>query len=286
MILITGATGRTGGAAAKELARRGIPVRALVRNEAKAAPLAAAGVELVIGDANEPTALQTALRGVGKVAVIFPNGEQQLALEKRVVDVAVESGVQHILKISSMESLPDARNATHRVHWDAEEYIRASGKPWTMVRPSFYMQNFFSNAATIKAEGKFYYPFGERGAAALSDSRDAGFFAAHCLATTGHENKSYDITSGDQLNFHEIAAVFTQELGRKIEYVPQDPADYRAYLGKFIKSQWHLDSVCGIFAEIAAGYVVETTDTFAAVTGRAPTSLAEFIRQHRQVFTP
>jgi len=80
--------------------------------------------------------------------------------------------------------------------------------------------------------------------------------------------------------------VFTQELGRKIEYVPQDPADYRAYLGKFIKSQWHLDSVCGIFAEIAAGYVVETTDTFAAVTGRAPTSLAEFIRQHRQVFTP
>ena len=131
MILITGATGRTGGAAAKELARRGIPVRALVRNEAKAAPLAAAGVELVIGDANEPTALQTALRGVSKVAVIFPNGEQQLALEKRVVDVAVESGVQHILKISSMESLPDARNATHRVHWDAEEYIRASGKPWT-----------------------------------------------------------------------------------------------------------------------------------------------------------
>ena len=97
MILITGATGRTGGAAAKELARRGIPVRALVRNEAKAAPLAAAGVELVIGDANEPTALQTALRGVSKVAVIFPNGEQQLALEKRVVDVAVESGVQRVV---------------------------------------------------------------------------------------------------------------------------------------------------------------------------------------------
>jgi uncharacterized protein YbjT (DUF2867 family) len=153
-----------------------------------------------------------------------------------------------------------------------------------MVRPSFYLQNFLSNAATIKAEGKFYYPFGDKGAAVLTDSRDAGFFVAHVLSTPGHANKSYDITSHELLSFHQIAAVFTQELGRRIEYVPQDPAAYKAFLGRFVTSQWHLDAVCDIFAEISHGYVSRTTNTFAEVTGREPISLAQFIREHIQVF--
>jgi uncharacterized protein YbjT (DUF2867 family) len=286
MILITGATGRTGSHAARELVARGLGVRALVRNKDKAAPLAALGVELAFGDAGDADTLRAAMRGVSKVAVILPNGENQLTMEKRIVDVAVECGAQHILKISSMESLPTAKIGTHRMHWDSEEYIRSKGVAWTMVRPSFFMQNFLANAATIKSQNQFFYPCGERGAAAMADSRDAGFFAAHCLATSGHENKSYDITSPDQLSFHEAAKVFSRELGRPIAYVPQDPAEYKAYLGKFLASKWHLEAVCDIFAEIAAGYVVGTTSTFKEITGRTPRDLAGFVREMRAVFTP
>ncbi|MFM8845945.1 MAG: hypothetical protein ACKOGN_08615, partial [Gammaproteobacteria bacterium] len=143
-----------------------------------------------------------------------------------------------------------------------------------------------ANAETIKSQKQFFYPCGERGAAAMADSRDAGFFAAHCLATSGHENKSYDITSPDQLSFHEAAKVFSRELGRPIAYVPQDPAEYKAYLGKFLASKWHLEAVCDIFAEIAAGYVVGTTSTFKEITGRTPRDLAGFVREMRAVFTP
>jgi uncharacterized protein YbjT (DUF2867 family) len=172
------------------------------------------------------------------------------------------------------------------MHWDSETHIRASGVPWTMVRPSFYMQNFLANAYTIKTEGRFHYPFGDTGAATFSDSRDAGAFAAHCLATEGHEGRSYDVTSPDKLSFHEVAATFSRELDRKVEYVPQDPAAYKTHLGKFLASRWHLDAVCDIFAEIAAGYVVDPTDTFQRVMGRPATTLAQFIREHRAVFTP
>lgn len=286
MILITGATGRTGNQAARELAARGAPVRALVRNKDKAAALAAAGVELATGDAGDIESLRAAMRGISKIAIILPNGEKQLMLEKQLADVAVECGATHILKISSMESLPDARIATHRMHWDSEQHIRSTGVAWTMVRPSFYMQNFFANAATIKAQGKFFYPFGDKGAAAMTDSRDAGYFAAHCLSSPGHENRSYDITSPDKLTFHQAAAVFSRELGRSIEYVPQDPAEYKAFLGRFLASKWHLDAVCDIFAEIASGYVVETTGTFKEITGREPRTLTDFIRDHRALFTP
>ncbi len=284
MILITGATGRTGTEAARQLAAKGVKVRALVRKPEKAVALQAAGVDLALGDASDAVAVRAALAGVEKVAIIFPNGEKQLSLEKQVTDLAVEAGVQHIVKVSSMESHANASNPVHRTHWDSEEHIRHSGKAWTMVRPSFYFQNFLMNAATIKADGKFYYPFGPDGAAVFADSRDAGFFVAHVLTTPGHANKSYDITSPDKLSFREVGEVFSRELGRKIEYVPSDPVAYKANLGKFLP-KWHADAVCDIFAEIARGYVVDPTDTFRQVTGREPTTLVQFIQQHRAAFT-
>ncbi len=284
MILITGATGRTGKEAATLLAAKGVKVRALVRNPDKAASLKAAGVELAVGDASDATAVRAALQGVEKIAVILPNGEKQLAMEKHLTDLAAAAGVRHILKVSSVESVAGAPNPVHRTHWDSEQYIRASGKPWTMVRPSFYLQNFLGNAATIKAENKFYYPFGDNGGAVMTDSRDVGYFIAHVFTTPGHENKSYDITSHDRMNFHEAAAVISKELGRKIDYVPQDPAAYKAFLGRFVTSPWHLDAVCDIFAEISRGYLAHTTTTFKEVTGREPIGLAQFIREHAAAF--
>lgn len=284
MILITGATGRTGSVAAKELARRGLPVRALTRNADKASQLATAGVDVAIGDAGDSSAVRSALKGVDKLAIILPNGEAQLNLEKQLADQAVEAGVKHIVKVSSMESAAGARNPVHQAHWASEENIRSKGVAWTMVRPSFYMQNFLGGAATIKAEGKFYFPFGDKGATVLSDARDVGTFVAEMLSSTGHENRSYDVTSGDLLSFRQIGELFSEILGRPISYVAQDPATYREKLSKFVTSQWHLDAVCGIFAEIAAGYVANTSDTFARVMGREPTSLRQFIREHIAIY--
>ena len=284
MILITGATGRTGSQAAKLLVAKGQKVRALVRNPEKAAALQAVGVELAVGDAGDAAAVRAALQGVEKIAIILPNGEKQLEYEKQLASLAAEAGVKHILKVSSMESHAGAPNPTHAAHWDSELHIKSLGVPWTMVRPSFYMQNFLSNAATIKAENKFYYPFGENGGAVMMDARDVGFFIAHVFTTPGHENQSYDITSGDRLTMRQAAEVISRALGRKVEYVPQDPAAFRAHLGRFIKSQWHLDAVCDIFREIANGYMTHTTTTFKDVTGREPVSLEAFIRDHAAAF--
>ena len=285
MILITGATGRTGSNAAKDLAKRGILVRALVRNADKAASLKAAGVELALGDAGDASAVRAALKGVTKIAIILPNGERQLTLEKQLADLAAEARVQQILKVSSMESVAGAHNPVHRAHWDSEEHIRALGIAWTMVRPSFYMQNFLGSAATIKAEGKFYFPFGENGAAVLTDSRDIGAFVAQVLSSSGHENRSYDVTGPDSLTFKQVGELFTEVLGKPVSYVAQDPVAYKAYLSKFVTSKWHLDAVCDIFAEVAAGYLSHTTDTFARIMGRPAMTLRKFIEEHRALYS-
>ena len=286
MILLTGITGNIGGATARALLARGVRFRALVRDTQKAAAWAERGVELVVGNLEDAASITRALAGIDRALLVLPNGEPQEQLELAFIRTAREAGLPWLLKLSSPEAVRGTTSPIPLAHLAAEDALKASGMKWTLLRPSFYMQNFLSNAAIIKAEGKFYYPFGDKGAAALTDSRDAGFFAAHCLATTGHENKSYDVTSPDKLSFHEIAAVFSRELGRQIDYVPQDPAAYKAYLGKFLASRWHLDAVCDIFAEVAAGYVVEPTNVFKQITGRDPVTLAQFVRDYRAVFTP
>ncbi len=284
MIVVTGATGRTGASAALELAARKIPVRALVRNAEKAAKLQAAGVQLALGDVDDPQALAAAMQGASRVLVCLPNGEPQLRREKAIADAAVAAGAKHIVKISSVEAHAHMKNPVHQTHWQSEEHIRSKGVAWTMVRPTFYMQNFLGSGATIKSESKFYFPFGDKGMAALIDSRDAGWFAGHVLATDGHANQSYDITSRDKMSFHQVAEVFSRVLGRTISYVPQDPVAYKAFLGKFVTSQWHLDAVCNIFAEIANGYSVPVTDTFKQVSGREPLSLEGFVREFLPVY--
>ena len=127
MILLTGVTGKIGGETAKQLIDKGASLRALVRDEAKAADLKAAGVELVVGDMADADTVKQGLDGAEKAFLLLPNGEHQLAHEKQFTDLAVAAGVKHLVKMSSMEAVADAETPIPLAHWASEEYIRASG---------------------------------------------------------------------------------------------------------------------------------------------------------------
>jgi uncharacterized protein YbjT (DUF2867 family) len=283
MILLTGATGKTGGAVARALAAQGLPVRALVRNPAKAAALAEAGIQLVVGDLADAATVRVALDGVQKALLLLPNGREQLDLERQFVDLARASGVRHVVKISSMEALPEAVSPIPRVHYASEQHIKGSGMDWTMIRPNFYMQNFLGSAATIRSQGRIYLPLG-KGVAPLTDTRDVAAVIAHVLATSSHAGQSYEITGPELLDFAQAARIIGETLGRPVEYVDMDPAEYRKVLAPYVSSEWHLDAVMELFAEIAAGQPVYVTDTFRTVVGREPTSLSQFVRDHAAVF--
>ncbi len=108
MILITGATGKTGYEVAKSLAELSIPFKALIRNSTKASQMTELGGQPIIGSIEDDELLNQALEGVDKTLLLLPNSEQQLSLEKRFVDAAVKTGVKHVVKMSSMEALPEA----------------------------------------------------------------------------------------------------------------------------------------------------------------------------------
>jgi uncharacterized protein YbjT (DUF2867 family) len=284
MILLTGATGKTGGAVADELIKRGVSLRALVRDADKAVALQEAGVELIVGDAGDRDAVAKALEGVEKATLILPNSQEQQDMEMQFVDLAVAAGVKHLVKLSSFEAVAEATCPIPALHYAVEQRIRASGLGWTMIRPNFFMQNLFANSFTIKSEGKFYMPMGD-GVTVMIDCRDIGAAFAEVLVGTGHEGQSYEISGPEVMTFHDVAEQFSEVLGKQVEYVNQDPAVYREMITPFLTSEWHANSIMQLFGEIADGVrPPNVTDTFSKLVGREPISFRQFVRDYIGIF--
>ena len=283
MILITGATGKTGSATAKSLGEKGETFRALIRNEEKKEGLESLGGEVVIGSIENTEVVNQSMQGVTTVLVLLPNSESQLALEKKLVDSAKQAGVERIVKMSSIEATPDATSPIPKLHLESEEYIKQSGLAWTMIKPNFYMQNLLASAGTIKEQGKIFLPMGD-GKTGMIDTTDVGKVLAKVLSEDGHESMNHEITGPEILSFYEVAEIFSQVLGKQVDYVDVPMDAYKETLGQFLTNQWHLDAVIDLFKGIAEGGIEDKTDTFNELMGETPKSLSQFLAENSFIF--
>lgn len=285
MILITGATGKTGGEVARQLAAAKLPFRALVRNVEKGRAVKALGAKIIVGDMADKATLQRAMEGVDKAFLVLSNDEEQLVLEKQFTDAAVAAHVGHLVYLSSLESVPESKNPITQNHVASENYIRESGLTWTMIRPTFFMQMFEGMAPRIKETGKIVMPAGN-GTVSTTDLRDVGEVIVDVLTNNSgdHANQSYDLTGPELLTFAEIADKFSTVLGRRIEYVDQPMDAFEQVLRSINLPEWRVDAVCKELEAIAAGVVDHTTDTIETLLGRPATSLTRFIEDHRKLF--
>ncbi|MDH3511267.1 MAG: SDR family oxidoreductase [Gammaproteobacteria bacterium] len=283
MILITGSTGKTGGEVARQLAAAAVPFRALVRNPDKAAEISALGAELIVGDIADQAFLSTALQGIEKAFLVLPNDEQQLVLEKNFTAACAATGVQHLVYLSSLESVPESKNPITQNHVAAENYIRESGMAWTIMRPTFFNQNFETYAPRIREAGQIVMPVGS-GTVSATDLRDVGAVIREVLTKPGHENKSYDLTGPELLTFAEIAERFSKVLGTPVEYIDQPMEEFAELLRTIGLSEWRVDAVCRELEAIGAGVVDHTTDTIEELLGRPPISLEQYISDHIHLY--
>lgn len=283
MILLTGITGNNGGATATALLKKGIKFRALVRDLNKAAEWADKGVELVQGDLEDPASVTAALEGIDRAVLILPNGEDQQRLELSFIETAQAAGLPWIIKLSSPEAIRGTTSPIPLAHIAAEDAIMASGMNWTFIRPSFFMANLRGVIQPAKETGKLSWPMGD-GTVALTDTADAGEFIAHVLTddnSAQHYGQCYDITGPDPvLNFHDIARIVGEVIGRDVEYEDCDPDAFQEAIRPFHRNQWHSDAVAYLFAEIANGETPGIkTSTFQDMMGRPGTSFKEFLQK-------
>ncbi|WP_097947173.1 NmrA family NAD(P)-binding protein [Streptomyces sp. ms115] len=214
MILVTGATGAVGREVAGLLAAAG-PVRILARRPERLT-VRGDGVEVVEGAYGDRPALDRALEGVSSVFLVTNSPTDPD--DERVAGAAAAAGVRHLVKLSMMAvEEPGADDFITRWQRRNEETIRASGVPWTFVRPRTFMSNTLSWAPGIRSAGVVRALYGDAPVACV-DPRDVAAVAVAVLTGAGHEGRTYAVSGPEAITAREQTAQLSRVLGRPVRF--------------------------------------------------------------------
>jgi uncharacterized protein YbjT (DUF2867 family) len=280
MILVTGATGKVGSEAVRLLRQQDQPVRAMVRNPGKAAPLAAAGAELARADFGDPGAIDAALAGVDTVILVSPGVPAQ---ELNVVAGAVRQGVKYVIKVTSNASL-DSPIARRRAQAEIEAGLAASGLAHTLLRANAFMQNTLALAPAIKRTGGFGSSAGA-GRVGMVDARDIAAVAAG-IATgpAAHAGRTYWLTGPALITYAGVAAVLSGVLGRPVAYHPVSFEADRAAMIRAGVPEPVAQMNAQAFSLIAEGDAAWLSEDIPSLLGRPARSFAQFAADHAAAF--
>jgi NAD(P)H dehydrogenase (quinone) len=151
-ILVTGATGATGGSAITKLLELKIPVRALVhKTDARSEQLRASGVDIVQGDLSDFEAVNEALKGITAAYFVFPiQVPGILEATAFFAQAAIEQGVSAIVNMSQISARRTAKSHAAQNHWIAERLLDRSGIPVTHLRPTLFAEWLMYLSQTIR----------------------------------------------------------------------------------------------------------------------------------------
>jgi len=288
-ILVTGARGATGGATARQLLDRGVPVRAFVhRRDDKAEELASLGADIVVGDFHDLGSLREAMAGVKRAFFVHPWVARVLEATTNFALIAREVGLEVTVNMSQIIVREGHASPATREHWLGEHVLDWAGVGATHIRPTLFADNLLRlAAATVAAEGKIYLPFGEGRHAPIA-SEDIASVVVGILADPElrHVGKAYAVTGVTEMSMTEIAETFGRVLGKTVEYVDIPTEAWLEQLSKdpsmnphFLK---HLERVAW---DTSNGFFGGVTDAVEKVGGRTPKSLETFVRENIAAFS-
>jgi uncharacterized protein YbjT (DUF2867 family) len=282
-VLVTGATGTVGRHVVGELRRRGVAVRALVRDPARAGDALGPEVSLAVGDFADPDSLRAAVHGTERVYLACGNHPSQVEWETAMIDAAVAGGVRRIVKLSAIDARIGSPVAFADAHGRIERHLRATGVGHVLLRPAFTMVNLFAAADGIRQAGALFLP-GTGAKVAMIDPRDVAAVAAVALTTDGHDGRSYELTGPVALTFDDVAAQLATVLDRPVGFVGvPDAAAFGQLLGAGVP-EWYATNVVAQFGLLRAGSQADVRDVVRVLTGREPRSLGDFLRDHAGAF--
>lgn len=282
MILITGATGTSGVPIVKALVDRAKRVRVLTRDVAKAATLFGEDVEITRGDLSDPQSIEAAMEDVERALLNSSPAPNLVDLQSGFIEAARNAGVKHIVKFSAAGADAKSTSTFLKLHGEVEDKLRSSGLKWTMLRPTFFMQNFFAMAGMIKA-GTIYQPAGE-GRAPYVDVRDIAAVAAVTLAEPGHEGKVYEITGPQSLTYHDIAQMFTNLTDHHVTYQNVTFEDAKKAMTQMGISEWLANGINELSQGLQEGIFANVTKIVREVGKKEPTTLVQFIQENINLF--
>ena len=285
-VLITGATGQVSSALIRGLAGAAdLKLRALVRDVAKGAALQQQGIELVVGDLDEPESLPGAFDGVNDVWLLNAVSPRQPENSMNAVWAAKRAGVERVVRMSAIGAAHDAPTRNGRLHALSDAELAASGMKWTVLRPHFFMQNLLMAAPSIAQQGAFYWDMGE-GKLGMIDVRDIGDFAARVLmsAPEQHHGKIYTLTGPATVSMADAAVELSRGIEKPVKYVAVPHEAARQSMLQNGMPAW----VANLLVEYGTAYAENwgnfTTPHIQELLGRPARRVLDFARDHAAAF--
>ncbi|CAI1511127.1 NAD(P)H azoreductase [Serratia grimesii] len=258
-ILVLGATGKTGSRVATRLQQLGIPVRAGHRSAT------------LPFDWQNSTTWQPALQGVKKLYLSFqPDLAVPGAIDtlERFCRQAVNSGVQKIVLLSGRGE-DEARQA--------EDVVKNSGVDWTVLRASWFMQNFSESFILDDLlNGQVYLPPGEIPEPFI-DAEDIADAAVAALTQPGHSNTLYELSGPRLMTFAQAVGEIALASGREIHYQQVPVADYVGYLREAQLPAEMVTLLEYLFSTVLDGRNASVTEGIQQSLGRAPRDFSAYI---------
>lgn len=235
-ILVTGATGRVGRNVVDQLVKRGADVRALTRDPSKAA--FPAGVEIARGDMLDIDALRAAFRGVRTLFLLNAVTGDEFTQALITLNIAREAGVERVVYLSVFEA-NRAVNVPHfAVKFGAERMLDQMGFSATILRPTYFIDNEVMIKDVVLNHGVYPMPIGSKGVA-MVDARDIAEIAAIELIRRDRAPgklpvETINLVGPDTLTGPQVAAIWSDLLGRTVFYGGDDPSGFEQTMASFM----------------------------------------------------
>ncbi len=288
LILVTGATGKTGMPVVKQLLEKGYQVRAFARShDERSQKLSKLGADIVIGDFFDLPSLKAAIKDVQRVYFCYPPFDGLLEATINIAIAAREANIEAIVNMSQISAREQATSPLAFAHWQAEQVLDWANIGAIHINPTFFAEDLYLfTGQSIANEGKMYLPFGEEKHAPVVAEDIAGVVVGLLTNPQSHVGQRYVITGSKNMTLTQIAKVLSTELNKPVEYVNlpiemwceilvQQP-NFPKYLATHL-AHVAQDHQNGIFSA--------QTDVVERIGGQSPRTLAEFVRANRAAFT-
>jgi len=278
MIVITGATGNLGQHVIANLLKS-VPaanIIAAVRNPAKAAGLAAKGVQVRQADYNDGASLDAAFKGATKILLISSSEVGQRAQQhQNVIDAAKRAGVSLLAYTSVLraDTSPLGLAAEHVV---TEAAIRASDLPYTFLRNGWYLENHTEHLAPVLEHGVV---LGAAQNGRFSSAARADYAAAAAAVLTAAQPQAiYELAGDHGFTLAEYAAEVARQSGKAIVYKDLPQADFKAALVSVGVPEGFADLLADSDAGAAKGALEDHGKQLSALIGRPTTTLLDAVK--------
>ncbi|BBZ29712.1 NmrA family transcriptional regulator [Mycolicibacterium madagascariense] len=300
LVIGAGGHGGTGARVVEQLLAHDRDVRLFLRSRgAHVDRLVEQGVQVVIGDLMDRRTLVEAVRGVDAVYFAYPIAAGAVPAAANLASALRSEGVSpHLVVMSMGPSAAGSPSALGRAQWVAEEIFTWAGFEPTILRVAalFYENVLVLHGHEIRQTGRFANSFGT-GPAPWISGRDAADLAVAALVDPDRfADAKVSYPPGSTLLSHvEVAEVISAETGRAVEFEPVSQRDWQARLEATANDSpgvvntamaQHISAVGAMAASRAGAAIMPNPQWLEGIIGHPPVSFADFVREHREEFTP